>query len=355
MTGLLSLAYMSLWWNRFLGLTDGMFLLLGQQIVSGRVPYRDFYLAIPPLQPLKMAGLIAVFGQEIIVSRAWAMLERALLSVVVYLWLARFFRISHAFLATLTAMVAFCGDPADPLFSYHHDSVFWAVCAGFCASLLLKGSSRGARALAFLSGMCCGLCFLTKQTTGLGISILLPVVLGLTLRAGPGLPGLGAVLARFGIGWTLPVGLLWGWLFQAGALGAYFDQVFLRGPSSKGSLISVLTRPLRMPFLDKVFLGDCVIALGILTWLWATVRFSRPGPSARVHGPLRLVLVFLGGAGAIPFGVFLSAHVPAHAYLLDGRHRRIPFLSGKFRIVVILCGPVGPQPVETSRFPIMAF
>ena len=315
-TGLLSLAYMSLWWNRFLGLSDGMFLLLGQQVVSGRVPYRDFYFSIPPLQPLKMAGLIAVFGQEIIVSRAWGMLERTLLSVLIYLWLAHFFRVRHAFLGTLTAMVLFCGDRADPVFSYHHDSVFWAVCAGFCASFLLRTPSRHARALAFVSGICCGLCFLTKQTTGLGMSILLPVMLGLTLKAVPGSPGLRSVLTRFCIGWALPVGLLWGWLFKAGALGAYFEQVFLKGPSSKGSLVSVLTRPLWMPFMDKMFLGDCVIALAILGWLWATLQFSQPRSPTTRSGPLRLMLAFLAGAGAILLGVFLCAHVPASAYLI---------------------------------------
>lgn len=139
---------------------------------------------------------------------------------------------------------------------------------------------------------------------------------GLDSESGSRIARPGAVLARFCLSWVWPVGLVWRWLFKAGASGAYFEQVFLKGPLSKGSLLSVLTRPLWMPFMDKMFLEHSVIVLAILGWLWATLQFSPPRPSTTRSGPLRLMLAFLAGAGAILLGVFLCAHVPGSAYLV---------------------------------------
>src|SRR5271154_7037265 len=62
---LFCLAFILLWWNRYLAVTnDGWHFLHGLQISNGRIPYRDFFLFIPPLHPLKEAALIALFGNH---------------------------------------------------------------------------------------------------------------------------------------------------------------------------------------------------------------------------------------------------------------------------------------------------
>lgn len=39
-----------LWWNRYIGVTnDAWHYFYGWQILHGRIPYRDFYLFVPPL------------------------------------------------------------------------------------------------------------------------------------------------------------------------------------------------------------------------------------------------------------------------------------------------------------------
>jgi len=118
---------MLVWWNRFSGLSDAAFLMYGQQVLAGRIPYRDFHLPIPPLTVLKTAALIKVFGGFVIVPRILAMFERACLAAALFCWLASSFRLRDALLGTMVSMIVFCGDLADQLSSYHHDSVFLAV------------------------------------------------------------------------------------------------------------------------------------------------------------------------------------------------------------------------------------
>src|SRR4051794_40740861 len=100
-----------LYWNRFLAASASAdFLVMAEDILHGRIPYRDFFLIKPPLHALKLAGLIAVFGDRLAVLRFEAMLERGVLAAVTILWLARFVRTQTAFLATIAAMVVFAGD-----------------------------------------------------------------------------------------------------------------------------------------------------------------------------------------------------------------------------------------------------
>ena len=72
------LVFMWPWWNRYLGLTnEGWFQLFGLQILQGLVPYRDFYLHVPPGQALTMAVLISVFGNRIVVGEMFGLIAAA--------------------------------------------------------------------------------------------------------------------------------------------------------------------------------------------------------------------------------------------------------------------------------------
>ena len=63
-------AFLAIWWNRHLGLSlDGYMPWFGHRILTGEVPYRDFFLHLPPLQPLFEALIEAVAGRSILAGR----------------------------------------------------------------------------------------------------------------------------------------------------------------------------------------------------------------------------------------------------------------------------------------------
>ncbi len=133
-----TLAFFLLFWNRFAGIrTANGSAVAGQYILHGRLPYRDWFTASPPYHALKSALEVWFFGTAMIVPRAFALLERTLLALVVYLWAARLFTIWHAMLGAIAAIIVSAGDIADPISSYNHDTILFAVCSGYFASSLL--------------------------------------------------------------------------------------------------------------------------------------------------------------------------------------------------------------------------
>lgn len=87
------LVFMRPWWNRYLGLTnEGWFQLFGLRILQGLVPYRDFYLHVPPGQALTMAALISVFGNRIVVGEMFGLIAALTPFFWLYMcgWLASF-------------------------------------------------------------------------------------------------------------------------------------------------------------------------------------------------------------------------------------------------------------------------
>lgn len=310
------LAYILLWWNRFTGLSDGLFVMHAQQVLAGRVPYRDFYLPIPPLTVLKTAVLVKIFGPVMVIPRFLAVMERACLSAALFCWLASAFRLRDALLGSVVSMIVFCGDFADQLCSYHYDSVLFAVSAGICATWLLGESTARRRLAALCCGLSCGLAFMTKQTTGAGVTLALLALILLCYEPGPAQASRFSIAGAFWLGWAFPVGAIAGWLYRAGALSVAVETVLGKGTASKGPLGVVLARPIRGPLLDGVCTEAWLAALLTFVAGWLVLRDSGARPRIPPAVSNLLILVCLGPATCLlfvqffvniqPFGMFLG-------------------------------------------------
>ena len=244
-------AFSALYWNRFLAPSAGStFFYVAEQILQGRLPYRDFLFQVPPLQAWKTAALLQLFGDRLIVPRFEGMLERTAAGVLVYFWLTRFCRPASALLAAFFTIVEFAADPADSVESYHHASVLWAIAAGMSAAYCLDPASRKREdAAAIASGFFCGLSLLTKQTTGMGVLLAIGAVLALLKGRTGGLREAFRSIFLLSTGLLLPLIALVGWLWRADALAPFANTIFAAS-TSKGSPLTVLTRPfLQFPWL----------------------------------------------------------------------------------------------------------
>ena len=86
-----TLLFHAMYWNRFVGpSSSGMFFYTAELLLDGKTPYRDFFLIVPILHPLKLAALMQIFGHKMIVLRAEAVFERTALAVLTFYWLRRF-------------------------------------------------------------------------------------------------------------------------------------------------------------------------------------------------------------------------------------------------------------------------
>lgn len=232
------LFFLLLFWNRFLGLRSGDGGFSGGILFLNNVlPYRDLYSPGPPLYAMRSAALLAFFGKKLIVLRAAGLCERLLLSLLLYGWLVRLFRVRNAAIASIVTMVVSSGDLSDALSSYNHFTVLLAVASGLIASFALD-EDRAVRSLAILgafAGIFASLSFTCKQTIGIGIVFVIPVVVGACLIRIEEIRKAAMFVAGFLAGSLVPLVMLLGWLVHVGAFQSFLNQIFVAGPAAKAS------------------------------------------------------------------------------------------------------------------------
>jgi len=313
----LNLAFLLSFWNRFLGPgVSGMFLEFACRLLSGKVPYRDFYVVVTPFYIFRTAAIVRIFGPSLAVLRLVDIGYRCALAAILVVWLSKVVRIPYALIGALTAVAVFSTDPADPLTSYHLEATFWALLGAFLLSYVRWERREVLRNISLLScsGVCCSICFFTKQTEGGGISLaLFIVVAGLSLRSLGLRPALLRLLA-FCAGWILPAGMILRWLASKGALKAFAVTIFEDGPSAKGALGHILTRV----FIDGFgsWPGNAVYLLfavcTILLVVGVVKKSSAASPSA-TPGMAQLGMIAAAGAAALLAGYAGGSFFP-HSY-----------------------------------------
>jgi hypothetical protein len=237
-TALGTLAFMLLFWNRFIGLRsgDGGF-TTGVFLLDGILPYRDYYCPVPPLFIARSAAVLGLFGKMPITLRAAGVFERVAISLLLYSWLVRFFRAKDAALAALVTLIVSSGDYADPVSSYNHFTVLLAIACGFTASYALDHdrSERAVSILGALSGALAMFSFASKQTIGLGMLFAIPISVCLVLSRLENVRRSLRFLGGFALGAATSVALLAAWMLRNGLLRAFFKQAFVQGPAAKAS------------------------------------------------------------------------------------------------------------------------
>lgn len=264
--------YLFVWWNRYLGLSlDGYLPLYGSLILEGKIPYRDFFLHLPPLNPLIDAGLNFLFEDTLIVYRIAGVCERIGMSALLAYWLSKYFRPVTSIATTLIAVwMSSCCD-TEILDLYNHHSLFFALCSGLLAVRALDGQKRAWTGAG--SGFFAGLAFFTKQTSGLGASLAVPatwIVLAFVFRHDAR-----ALLMRvfqFVAGWLAVAAPVCVWLYGHDAFSAFIQQVFLDASKSKGAAIHLILRPWIDPFKFRLLAWPAGVAIGLTLLAALTLR-----------------------------------------------------------------------------------
>jgi hypothetical protein len=176
------------------------------------------------------------------------------------------------------------------------------------------------------TGVCAGICLMAKQTTGVGI---FPIFLLLFLLNNPGIPIRKRFYAamEFVAGWSIPVGLLLAWLARGDAFGEFVNQVFAKGTSSKGSLLTIVFRPVLTLFYNETlafaFILAALTVAGIAILCRRQLRGWREVDGAGSPLPLAMGIVFalaagflIAGSGLMSIGVAAFTSTAASVALI---------------------------------------
>lgn len=301
------------WWNHVASATatDGFWFHTAHLLQSGQVPYRDFSLVLPPLHLLKTAASLTVFGDYLLVPRAVGLIERLLMTIVLFSWLMRLTTVRVAFLSSVAALVVSSTGRHDVMSDYVASASCFALLGAYAAAMVIAKDGRGVSSALWglAAGALLSLGILERQTSGLIAAVCILVVIGISLVRMLGIRRASIAFLACLTGALIPLSITAVWLARSGALGSFIDQVFLRGPAAKGSLFHVLTRPVQMIANSAYRTQEAVAAaacLGVLIGLCWLGNRQKAGTGKRPEEVLKTVI---GAAAAVAAGLVLVPFV----------------------------------------------
>jgi len=261
--------------------------------------------------------VLLLFGKGYIVSRAFGVFERVLLALLVYLWLARLFRAGHAALASIATVVVGSGDIADPISSYNHEAILWAVASGLLASYVLESGRAVNRTFvfSFASGLCAALSCTTKQTIGIGVTAAVLITVGACLLRLNGARRSIIFCLGFSFGWALVMAGLVVWLSSFGILGAFLFDVFQQGPAAKAAHSSDFLFRANHLFWQSfrpAVLAMLAVIVAAPAW-WLSGRNGKS--SSQSMRDVAIVLVAAVSAVAVAAGLSYAGYAPGRQLL----------------------------------------
>lgn len=203
---------------------------------NGLMPYRDFFVYVPPALLVKNTFLWYLFGETILGMVIAGVFERALIFVLIYSMLSKHAKPLYAFVATMLSYLVMLSGSFDTVGDYSWMCIMLTVLVAFCIQEFFKyRASRPIVAFLFLSAafFFAVLDIMTKQSNGLILTcavLLLMIIYTVCSRFKHAIRDFAAILLGLAAGaapWLI-------WLGTNDALSPFFKQVFGDALNSKG-------------------------------------------------------------------------------------------------------------------------
>lgn len=357
--------YYLLYFDAFFPVTEGWFSTYGHLIRIGQLPYRDFFLVLPPLYPYQIAAFQTFFGESIISLRYLGLFITCAIGIALFEILRTLF---NRWISAFTACIALVYYQSGNAYVGYDFTQVLTLYLLLGTMFLVKYCDRTSFArnrggvLLFLSGVFLALAVLTKHSNGSmgALAILLSgivVVLHVERHPHPI-----RRLLLLGGGFILPITMTLLWLAYKGILTDASSNVLIGALQAKGgphaALINWLKNLMERGYLvhtRNIFkrltiLISVIIALSYI--LSILIHARRYGFNNLKHGlSLKLLLVDtqeppLGRVGlailmlgfvslvGIIYSIYHGVHIPQAAKSV-GTHVRDLIVIGSTNIYII--------------------
>ncbi len=157
--------YSSIYFNNTFPYSDGWFINYVELVKRGMFPYKDFYYYLPPLNLLVDSIFWKLSFGYLLAYRAWYVLERILIYLLIFKLLSRFFDDKKACLACAFSAILCTADDFDFFGDYNQNVALLAVIITLLAVNFVNSPQKTKKMQnLFSAGIVLGLMFLTKQT-----------------------------------------------------------------------------------------------------------------------------------------------------------------------------------------------
>lgn len=127
------IGYSAIYANNTFPISEGWNVNYVELIWHGKVPYRDFYYYLPPLNLLVDAVLWKLSFGSLLLYRLWWLLQRAAIFTLLFRLISRYINVVSAFVACLFSVMLCTASVYDLLGDYNQTVYCFPFC--FCTAL----------------------------------------------------------------------------------------------------------------------------------------------------------------------------------------------------------------------------
>jgi len=263
---LIVVGYSLLYFNNTYPISEGWGINYAELMFQGKMPYRDFYYYLPPLNLFIDAIFWKLSFGYLLIFRAWYLAQRVLIYVLVFRLLRKYYNQYYAFLACVLTVFIATGDVYDLIGDYNQTMGLLTVLLTYCAVNFVSFESLRRKLLYMgTAGILLSFLMLNKQTIFLACGIVFFLVLTILciLRRDKNCWRYYLAVA---VGFIIPTFILVAYLWFNNALIPFFEQVFLN-VDGKGSLTTIIINSIASRTWQPALL--CIILL-----VYALVAFE---------------------------------------------------------------------------------
>jgi len=253
--------------NKFFPITEGWWSVMAYYINQGKLPYRDFYLCLPPLYPYQIATFTKFFGYNFINLRFAGIVVMMLFATNLYLIMTLFFPYFISAILAISAILIV--QSFTFLVAYDFNMLIFLYSTYIVLFLLYamdKTASYKKRNLfCLLTGVMCSLVVLTKQNAGPIIVFASMAVFIIDLIVSQKKSPVQIIM--YFIGFFIPVFFTLFWLLKNNIFNNFVQQVFLDAINSKGRISLVLFQWVGNLFTKERIFGISLICNAFFIFL----------------------------------------------------------------------------------------
>lgn len=256
-------AYSLLYFDNTYPISDGWGINFVELMFHGKVPYRDFYYYLPPLNLWIDALFWKLSFGSLLAFRGWYLAQRVVIYLLIFRLLRRYFNQYYAFLACVFTAILATSDVYDLIGDYNQTMVLVEVLLIYCAVSFARAGTTGKKLLSMgLAGIMLGLAFLNKQPIFVASVIVFFLALTALCILKKDKRYWAYCLSTAG-GMILPIAAAFIYLAVNGALTPFIEQVFLN-VDGKGSLYDILVRSLTFRMKEPGMWAIIFLVAGLL-------------------------------------------------------------------------------------------
>ena len=319
-------------------------------IEQGKVPYRDFYLFTQPLSLLVSTFISHFIGNSIILFRAWGILERILLTFLLYQIYKNISHRSLALIASIVSLIFYTGTTTDVIYDYVQTCLVFILLSAYLILnyINLTKIRNNLQKYIILSGLCSGFAFLTKQTLGLIVPSVIffflvcfeyartnqqPFRIPFYYLSAFFLPSIITILV----------------LYHLNALQEYWNQVFFFAAESKGGLVSVFFGSIPN-ILNKVMQ---VLSLAILIIVFLILTSKNTLKNIKLNKDYKISILSPIAIVSLALLIFycVTFFFTAENFVRDIFLKKIIFLYVTYEALILISGYLITKLVTSSLNP----